>query len=174
LNEIVSLPEVENVRSKTWFLAAACAVIALALGLWWSMGGKEEPRQNTVVQVQDKQDKRVTENGTSECPRHKKTTREDAPPVQLEKKTGAVPTTGWEEPEPEQELVTIQGVVEYLDYCTLTIVVDGISIDASRHARDFPLYEQTYKRGDFVELTYKENKSSKLLHSIEMIQKKLN
>jgi hypothetical protein len=175
LNEIVSLPEVKNVRSKIWFLASACAVIALTLGLWWSMGGEKKTGQDAVVQVQDKQDKIVTETGTSECPRLQKKTREDAPPVPLEEKTGAVTVTGWDEaePEPEQKLVTIQGVVEYMDGCTQTIVVDGISIDASQQG-NFPDYYQAYKEGDFVELTYIEKKSSKLLHSVEMLQKKLN
>lgn len=101
-------------RSKIWFLAAACAVIALALGFWWSMGEKEKPRQDAVVV---REDKIVPKTETSECPRHQKTTRENASPVPAEEKTGTVPATGWEEQvqleeaEPEQELVTIQGVV---------------------------------------------------------------
>ena len=163
-------------RSKTWFLAVACAVIALALGFWWSMGEKEEPRQDAVV-VQE--DKIVPKTEPRECTRHQKTTREDEPPVQLEKKTGAVPDTTWEKPaqfiedlpEPEQGLVTIQGVVECMDPCLQTIIVDGTTIDVSRQGGSFPMYS-TYQIGDFVEVTYREDRAGNLLNSIEILQKK--
>jgi len=167
------------VRSKTWFPAAVCTVIALSLGLWWSLGGEEKSRQVAVVQVQDQQDKIVNATETSECPRLQKTKQQKEPRTQVEGNTRPVPYTTWDGPaqftehlEPEQRLVTIQGVVEYMDPCTQTIIVDGVSIDASRQG-NFPDYYQAYKEGDFVGLTYKENNSSKLLHSLEMIQKKL-
>ena len=169
LIEIVSLSEVKNVRSKTWFLAAACAAIALALGFWWSMGEKEEPRQKAAVV---KEDKIVPKTEPRECPRHQKTTREDSPPVQLEKKTGALPAPFREDlPEPEAELVTIQGLVEWMDPCDQTISVDGTIIDVQ--GRNFPMYS-TYQNGDFVEVTYREDKAGNILNSIEILQKKLN
>nr|HDN00680.1 hypothetical protein [Deltaproteobacteria bacterium] len=60
IEAIVSLLEVKNVRSKTWFLIAACAVIALALGFWWSMGKKEEPRQEALVVQKNKTERRTS------------------------------------------------------------------------------------------------------------------
>jgi type IV secretory pathway VirB10-like protein len=165
------------VRSKIWFLvAAACAVIALALGLWWSMGGKEELRQKAAV---IKEHKIVPKTEPGECTRHKKTTQKDAPPVQLEKKTDAVPDTTWgkpaqlQEPEPEPELVTIQGTLESMDPCDQTISVDGTIIDVSRLGGSFPMYS-TYQIGDFVEVTYREYKAGNRFNSIEIFQKKLN
>jgi type IV secretory pathway VirB10-like protein len=177
LNEIISLPEVKNVRSKTWLLIAVFAVIALALGFWWNMGEKEEPRQEAAVVKEDnatviKEDKIVPKTEPGECTRHKKMTPEDAPPVPK-----VLPAAGLEEPEqlqkpePEPELVTIQGVLEVMDPCSQTILVDGTTIDVSL-ARNFPWY-RTLRNGDFVEVTYREYKAGNILNSIELIQERL-
>ena len=162
-------------KSKTWFLVAACAVIALALGLWWSMGEKEEPRQKAAVV---KEDKIVPKTEPRECTRHQKTTRENVPPGPAEEKIEAVPATGLEEPEqlgedspePEQGLVTVQGLVTSMDPCDQCITVDGTTIDVSRQG-NFPMYS-TYQIGDFVEVTYREYGAGNLLNSIEILQKK--
>jgi hypothetical protein len=174
LNEIVSLPEVKNLRSKTWFLVAVFAVIALALGFWWGMGGKEEPRQKASVVQKNRENKIVTKTEPGECTRHKKTTQEDAAPVQLEKKTGALPAPFIEDlPEPEQNLVTIQGTMEWIDSCDSTTSVDGTIINFSRYMPFIQLYPMTHLTGDFVEVTYREEKAGNFMTSIEILQKKL-
>lgn len=163
-------------RSKTWFLAAVFAVIAVALGFWWSMGEKEEPRQKAEVVKEDnatvvKEDRIVPKTKTGECTRHKKLTQEDAPPVpKVQPAAGSEEPEQLQEPEPEPELVTIQGVVECMDPCTQTILVDGTTIDVSPGG-NFPMYS-TYQIGDFVEVSYREGKTGNLLNSIEILQKK--
>jgi len=94
-------------------------------------------------------------------------TQEDAPPLPA---AGSEEPEQLQEPEPEPELVTIQGVIESMDPCTQTILVDGTTIDVSVGG-NFPMYS-TYQIGDFVEVTYREGKTGNLLNSIELLQKK--
>nr|HDN00679.1 hypothetical protein [Deltaproteobacteria bacterium] len=91
-----------------------------------------------------------------------------------------MPDTTWEEPaqsiedlpEPEPELLTVRGIVEWMDPCTRTIGVDGTTIDVSRQGGNSPMYS-TYQIGDFVEVTYREYKAGNILNSIELIQERL-
>jgi len=174
------------VSSKIWFLAAACAVIVIAFGLW-SIGGNEEAEREAVA-VQDRQEARqdpiiqdtiVPAPETQERPRQE-TARKASPRRPAQETAEAGPATRWDDPQqfgrnhPDSrvELVTIQGVVECMDPCTQTIIVDGITIDVGTGG-NFPMYS-TFEIGDFVEATYRERPgSANTLASIEILQKKL-
>jgi len=159
-------------RSKIWFLAAACAVIVFALGLW-GLGENEETGRDGAVQ-----------NGllpaaeTRKSPAQKTVRKNNEPPRSAEERAEAAPSSRWEppaefgvdRPQPWAELVTIQGIVTSMDPCTQTIVVDGITIDVSAGG-NFPMY-RTYEIGDFVEVTYRETGAANTLAGIEMLQKK--